>query len=183
MQDDALSAIEKLFSDYTENYALLIDKGEISFANDYKNQFAKIVLLACASYFESKLTKILLDTLNTQTCPLTYSFISKKALTRQYHTLFRWDDKNANSFFGLFGLFGDDFKIFMKQQVKDNEQFKIAIEDFLELGRLRNKLVHDNYVTFLLNLTVEEIQQKFSSAQSFINQFKHLACEFKIQIK
>lgn len=176
MADNELLAVDQLFQDYEINYQLLLDKQEISFANDYKNQFAKIVLLACASYFESKLTTVLLDTLNTKTCSLTYAFISKKALTRQYHTLFRWDDKNANSFFGLFG---EDFKSFTKQKTKENKVFDKAIKDFLELGRLRNQLVHGNYATFTLNLTVEEIQQKFISAQFFISHFKHLADEFK----
>ena len=66
MEDDALTAVNQLFDSCHENYELLISLGELSFATEYKSQFAKIVLLACASYFETKVTNIVLDVLDTK---------------------------------------------------------------------------------------------------------------------
>lgn len=160
MSDDALLAVNSLFLKYADNYQRLIDQNEISFATEYKNQFSKVVLLSCASYFESKITTMILDKLNTKTCELTYSFVSKKALKRQYHTLFSWESKNANAFFGLFGSAYSDF---MKEKVASDVNVENGIKDFLELGGLRNKLVHENYATFSLQLTVEDIKRKFES--------------------
>lgn len=176
MQDEPLLAVNDLFSSYEKNYQLLIDMNEISFATDYKSQFAKVFLLACASYFEQKLSDVVLSSLSTKHCVLTHSFVSKKALARQYHTLFDWKASNANSFFSLFG---EDFRDFMKQSIKEDESLKNAIKDFLELGQLRNKLAHDNYAMFILNLTVEDINLKFISAQSFISKIEPSLNEYR----
>ena len=176
MGDEALAAVKDLFSNYEENYKLLINIKEISFATDYKSQFAKVYLLACASYFEQKITDVVLESLSTKKCTLTHSFISKKALARQYHTLFDWKGSNANSFFGLFG---DAFKDFMKKEIKEDEVLALSVRDFLELGQLRNKLVHDNYAMFILNLTTEDINEKFISAQLFVSKINLLMNKYR----
>ena len=180
MEDDALVAVNHLFDSCHENYKLLIDIGEISFATEYKSQFAKVVLLACASYFETKVSNVVLDVLNTKKCVLTHYFVSKKALSRQYHTLFEWKGKNANSFFALFG---EDFKEFVKAKVKDDDILDTGIKNFLELGRLRNQLAHDNYAMFVLSLTVEDISEKFISSQSFILNIESLVNEYRDSLR
>ena len=174
--NDSLLAVNQLFHGFEENYKLLMEKNEISFATEYKGQFAKILLLASASYFEKKITNVILDTLDTKNCILTYNFLSKKALSRQYHTLFDWEGNNANSFFGLFG---QEFKKFMKKKVEGDLILHKAIKDFLELGKLRNQLAHNDYATFILNLTVEDINKKFISAQFFVSKIKHFSDEYK----
>ena len=176
MKDDAMGAVNQLFESYQQNYQLLISIKEISFANEYKDQQAKIYLLACASYFETKVTDTVLETLETNDCSLTHSFVAKKALARQYHTLFDWKGRNANSFFGLFG---GDFRDFMKAKIKGDIELDSAIKNFLELGHLRNQLIHDNYALFRLNLTVEDIQKKFSSAHGFVQKINPLANEYR----
>lgn len=174
--NDSLLAVNQLFEGFKENYKLLIGKNEISFATEYKGQFAKILLLASASYFETKMTNVVLDTLDTKNCSLTYNFLSKKALSRQYHTLFDWKGSNANSFFGLFG---EGFKEFMKKKVTDDQVLHESIKDFLELGHLRNQLAHDNYATFILSLTVEDINEKFISAQFFVSKIEPFSDEYR----
>ncbi|MDM8546267.1 HEPN domain-containing protein [Candidatus Venteria ishoeyi] len=176
MEDDALIAVEELYKSYINNYHWLEKANEISFATEYKGQFSKVLLLACASYFETKICNVILDVLDTKKCKLTYSFITKKALSRQYHTLFNWRDKNANSFFGLFG---EDFKKFMIKKVKEDENLNSSIRDFLELGNLRNQLAHDNYALFVLGLTSEEIYDKFTNALSFVISIEPLSKEFQ----
>jgi hypothetical protein len=91
--------------------------------------------------------------------------IEKKFLARQYHTYFDWDKTNANSFFGLFG---SAFVEKAKQQVRQNPQLEQAVRDFLELGNLRNRLVHLDYVTFDVDKSPEDIMRLYRSAVGFV---------------
>jgi len=178
--DDSLVAVNELFTNCDKNYKLLLEIKEVSFATEYKGQFAKVVLLACASYFETNVINTVLKSLNTSGCQLTYNFVLKKALSRQYHSLFDWKAKNANNFFSLFG---EGFKDFMKAKVKEDEALNLGIKNFLELGRLRNQLAHDNYATFVLELTVEEIQEKFLSAMFFTEKIESHCKEYRASIQ
>lgn len=180
MEDDALRAVNDLFDSSHEIYEWLMKQEQVSFATEHKGQFAKIVLLACASYFETRVTGVVLDVLDTKKCTLTHNFVSKKALSRQYHTLFDWKGKNANNFFGLFGK---DFKEFAKVKIKNSDILSDSIKNFLELGDLRNQLVHNNYAMFSLNLTVKDISEKFASAQSFVSNIKPLVNEYRDSLK
>ena len=173
---EAYIKLTALFSSFNENYDYLINEKQITFANDYQENQRKMMLLSCASYFESKLKDIILLFLATEGCSLTKCFIEKKALNRQYHTLFDWSKKNANAFFSLFG---EDFKDFMSNEIKKDEKLEQSIKDFLELGSLRNALVHDNFITYSLNLSVEDVRRKFLSAEEFLNKIIICVEEFK----
>lgn len=94
--------------------------------------------------------------------------VRKKAVERQYHTYFQWGGKNANQFFSLFGA---DFLEYMKSLIKSDKQLELAVEAFLELGELRNRLVHQNFGTFALEKTVDEIFKLYKSANVFIDDF------------
>ena len=106
----SLEAINKLYDEYKENYNYLINNGQVSFALDYKSQYAKVMLLSAASYFEIKIMIIVKKFLNYENCPIRAGFLEKKALKRQYHTLFNWDQPNATQFFSLFG---SEFKTYV----------------------------------------------------------------------
>ncbi|MGR5080883.1 HEPN domain-containing protein [Photobacterium swingsii] len=173
--DPALAAVERLYSDYTNYHSYLMNNAQVSFASEYKSQFSKVILLSSASYFENKVIKTILAFLNPNDCVLTNSFIENKALTRQYHTLFDWNKKNANKFFSYFG---NDFKSFMENKVSNDATLKTSISNFMELGDLRNQLAHNDYAMFHLQLTPEEIFDKFQSAQIFINSINSFASEF-----
>ncbi|TXY12720.1 HEPN domain-containing protein [Vibrio mimicus] len=172
----SLEAINRMYADYQENYKLLFECGQISIANDYKSQYSKIMLLSAASYFESKVIRIVTGFLNADSCPVIGAFLEKKALKRQYHTLFNWDQQNANQFFGIFG---EEFKNFVKAKIDRDVGLKNSIEDFMILGTFRNKLVHDNYATFSLPLTAEDVKSKFDSADKFVNNIDSLVAEFR----
>lgn len=169
--------VQKLYEDYENNYKYLFDSGEISIATDYKNQFSKIILLSAASFFEERILDLIKMELNPSGCELTNEFIKNKGLARQYHTLFDWDSENANRFFSLFG---DKFKEFMKKKIDSDISIKLAINDFIKLGGLRNKLVHQNYAVFVLDMTVEEIYSKYSNATKyFIDRISGFIHEFR----
>lgn len=87
-----------------------------SFYSGYNSLFTKAFAVACGNAFERKLTAELPKILSSEN-PLALNFLQKQALERKYHTLFEWDQKNANKFFGLFG---GDFKKYVQQIIKDN---------------------------------------------------------------
>lgn len=177
--DDSKKRIQDVYSQHAEHYQSQMLSGNLTFATDYTDQMAKIILLSVASYFETSITEVMKINLNISCCPLTANFLDKKALSRQYHTLFQWEQSNANAFFSLFG---DDFKAFMSSKVKEQSELDNAIKDFLLLGSLRNQLVHKNFVTFSLQITAADIMSKFESAHTnfvallpvFINEFRQL---------
>ena len=93
--------------------------------------------------------------------------VRNKAVSRQYHTWFQWNARNANSFYGLFG---SDFRKFMKRKVRD-DNLGDSVRAFLELGNERNRLVHQDYGVFVLEKTTERFTSctvgRWSSSISF----------------
>lgn len=176
MNEMGKQAIDSLYTDFVENYGRLIEIGEVSFANSYKSQFAKVILLACASYFESATTLVIHSMLNPTRCNITRQFIENKALRRQYHALFDWNNRSVNKFFAFFGA---EFKAFMAAKIRQDADIKRSIDNFLELGDLRNQLAHENYALFRLNLTPEEIYEKFNDAHTFIDNLNGYMNEYK----
>ncbi|MCD9545021.1 hypothetical protein GLP24_09190 [Photobacterium carnosum] len=174
--DSGHTAIAALFNDYSDNYAFLMNNNQVSIANDYKAQYSKVMLLSTASYFENKIIQIMLDILNPNMCLINYGFMKTKALKRQYHTLFNWDQDNANQFFSLFG---SEFKEFMKTKLSEDAALNESIRDFMILGSTRNKLVHGNYATFQLIFTAEDIFAKFENAIKFVDLLIPLSQEFR----
>ena len=117
---------------------------EITFRSDFELQSAKNLLLSIASFFETLICGLIVQFAkrtssgNNVLC----SFVQKKAVTRQYHTFFAWEAKNANQFFSLFG---EEFKEKCQAQVRSDAKLEESIRAFLELGNTRNELVHLNF--------------------------------------
>jgi len=85
--------------------------------------------------------------------------------SRQYHTWFDWTRNNANTFFAMFG---DGFKGHMAKVIDGDENLAKSISDFMEIGRERNRLVHQDYGSFFLEKTAEEIFASYASALLFV---------------
>lgn len=96
---------------------------------------------------------------------LTVQFVRNRAINRQFHAWFNWEERNANQFFGLFG---PPFKQLMVQKVRDSEQLRASIAAFLEVGSERNKLVHQDFASFSLEKTLDEIYELYSTALRFV---------------
>jgi RiboL-PSP-HEPN len=111
--------------------------GEISLSSTVDESFRKVLLLAAASYFEHMIKEVLLEfvTERAGADEAIVSLVRTKAVERQYHTYFRWDIRNANTFFAMFG---EKFSSHMKSLVASDPKLKDSIEAFLELGELRN---------------------------------------------
>ncbi|MEW6380112.1 MAG: HEPN domain-containing protein [bacterium] len=158
---------------YEENQVLdeyLIRHDEISLRSNFDSNFRKTLLLSIASYFEYLIKNHILEFAEEQARaaePL-IEFLKNKAIERQYHTYFQWDARNANAFFGLFG---SGFKDFMREEIAKDTELQASISAFVELGQVRNQLVHQNYATFPMDKTVQEIYDLYKKALLFVDAF------------
>ena len=125
------------------------------------------MILSGASYFESLITEGIIE-YSKKLSPTDYrlvNFVEKKALKRQYHTLFDWNSKNTNTFWGLFG---DDAKSFVRDYMKEHPDVENAEKAFIDLGNRRNLLVHENFAEYDVNITRKEIYEKYKLAYKFV---------------
>jgi len=155
--------IDRLYSDFENLHRFLIDKKEIDYANFLEDSFRKNLLIASASFIEDAIQQILIDFFKSSTKDeIIVNFLEKKAISRQYHTYFDWNSSNVNSFLRLFGK---EFK--NKFDSQKNEKIENYIKSFIELGRLRNELVHKNFINYTLEKTTKEIKELFDNSYQF----------------
>ena len=160
--------IEKLFETSEILLGLLDAKREVSLRSEVENEFRKALALSAASTFESLVKRLIEGFCNevSEGSPELIALIRAKILDRQYHTLFSWDAKNANTFFILFG---ENFKEVAQRDVELDEELKKGIEAFLEVGRLRNELVHNDYATFPFDKISSEVIALYRAGRVFID--------------
>lgn len=87
-------------------------------------------------------------------------------IERQYHTYFEWTGRNANKFFSLFG---DAFLAECKNHVKEQKELDESIRAFLEIGSTRNQMMHENFGTFPMEKTADEVYALYQKAESFLS--------------
>ncbi len=160
--------IERQYQDSQELYNYLLGKGEISFATYIDNVYKKVLVLSAASYFESKISELISKyaAKASGSDKRIVKLIESKVIERQYHTLFDWKANNTNTFWKLFG---EETKESVRQKINGDEKLKTAEQCFIDLGRQRNLLVHENFAEFDVNITVEEIYKKYRQACNFIS--------------
>lgn len=161
------SAIDRLYGEAKSVLDILHEIHEASLEAAASNHFRKALLLAVASYFEHRASEHVLGFVYefSEKSPLIGQLVKNKAVSRQYHTWFDWKENNANQFFGLFG---SDFKKAMVENVKQSDELKASIQAFMEIGRMRNCLVHQDYATFSMDKTLDEIYDLYKCALSFV---------------
>ena len=121
----------------------------------FKGLASKIFVLAAASYLETELVNLVCGQLNVrknEKCVF-FNFAKRKGVSRQYHTWFDWKKSTAVDFFALFG---DDFKAHARSVIDANEDFKETEKTFMEIGSKRNILMHNNFVSFSIDLDYDE---------------------------
>ncbi len=164
--------IDSLKADHDALKAVLL-ASEPSLVSSTEGTMAKVLLLASASHLEQLTQEVILDYFEEVTGgrAAAVEFVRNKAIVRQYHTLFAWDKTNANQFFSLFGK---DFKRVVEQVVKADGELDTCIRAFLEIGSLRNQLVHQNYAAFTLLKTADEIVDLYGKAMLFLDRLPGL---------
>lgn len=160
--------IQTLIDDYYELNDFLVKKKQISQSIQINEHYKKILLLSCASYYEKQIIEIIKSFVESNTRDeRIISFVSNKAIKRQYHTYFQWEQtNNINNFLGLFGL---EFKEKVSEEIKSSEDLSRQVKAFLEIGAERNRMVHQNFLEYHLEKTFDEIVRLHEDAICFIN--------------
>jgi hypothetical protein len=161
------SPVDRLHDEFVNLVAFL--EAEPSLQSTADDSFRKSILLAAASFFEFRLSRFVADFAleASNSSSLIAGIIAKKAIDRQYHTWFDWDRNNANQFYRLFGT---DFVDFMRTMHASEPWLDGAVGSFMELGRARNLLVHENFAAFALEKTAAEIFVAYTNAIRFVEE-------------
>lgn len=171
-----MTPVDHLNQEYQAIVGFLDQNAQPSLSSDVNRYFKKVIALSSASYFEHRIQEILVQFISGETNnnERAISFFKKKAIGMQYHTYFAWGEKdnpdkpgkNANTFFSLFG---DDFKKEVEAEIKASENLEAAVKAFLEIGHLRNILVHSNFAAYNIdNKTTDEIFSLYQRGLPFI---------------
>lgn len=177
---DEDKVIDNLYSDFEGLISLLEKNSEISFQTEVSVFLSKILIVSIASLFEQKIKYLLIDYVEKQSNnnePLK-EFFKNKAIERRYHEYFDWKANNANKFFSSFG---SDFENYIKNKL--NEEINDSISAFMELGRLRNLLVHHNFATYNIDKTLVEVYNLYKKAKNFISFFNEKLMDANSAIK
>lgn len=155
---------------YSENKSIidyLIEQKEVSFQQDMDNKLKKLLIVSAASYFETRISELLLNFFGIKSNgnQEIVSFLKNKAISRQYHSYFDWEKRNINKFLSLFG---EEFKKEASKEIQEQE-LESSAKAFLKLGDLRNQLVHKNMATFFIELTSEEIYDLYKQALRLVD--------------
>lgn len=166
----AMTVVDRLHEEVKGILSFLGGSEEYELRHVADEHLKKSLLMAAASHFERSLTQAVVDFAEEvygagHVLP---KLIRNKAVSRQYHTWFDWNSRNANQFFRLFG---DDFKKHVSREIADSDDLESSIRAFLEIGGDRNRLVHQDYGNFVIEKTAEEIHHLYSSAERFVAWF------------
>lgn len=174
--------IDELWNDHKELINHLQPDNQLRLISRVQESFTKTLLIAVASHSEVQLTNNIFDLYveMTQGADALAQFVRKQAIGRRFAHLFQWGDqtksnRNANSFYALFGA---GFAGYMKQKVQDDHSLDDSVKAFLEIGNLRNQMVHGNYAAFQLDKTVDEVYGLYQSATNFVYAFPIAIREF-----
>ena len=171
------TAVDALYEDFVAALGLLDEANEISLRSTLDSNFRKILLLAAASHFERSLTLSVLDFVEAVTSRdhVLKWLVERGVVERKYHTWFDWNGNNANRFFSLFG---ESFKRHMSDLVKGDPDRARSIQAFMEIGRERNRVVHQDYVSVPLEKTTQEIHAMYREAAAFVAWFPEQLAAF-----
>jgi hypothetical protein len=163
-----VTAVDRLYNDANTVIRLLQGSLELSLEVAASDHFRKALLLSAASYCEDRVCNIVMDYIRecANGSKLMENFVRNKAVARQYHTWFEWEANNANKFFALFGA---EFRASMAARVKASEDMQGSIGAFLELGNERNRLVHQNYASFPMDKTLDEVYLLYKKSIGFVD--------------
>lgn len=172
-----MSTVDEIYRDVSDLFEFLQYQKQQEFLKIVDNNFRKLLLISAASYFEKRLSDSVIRLAESVTANdhVVVNLIKRAAVERQYHTWFAWDRRNANRFFSIFG---DSFKTFAQRMVSEDEAVNKSIADFMEIGRERNRIVHEDFSSFFMEKTFDEINDLYLSAKIFVDWFPRIMEEF-----
>lgn len=163
-----MTEVKTFYERQSELIKHLLEAKELSFAQDAEQMLQRNLPLAAASFLEERVCALLLKFVDVRTggCTELRSLVEIKAVKRQYHSLFEWDQPNG--FNKFFSLFGPEFKNAVITEIAEDPGLRRAAREFIEIGSLRNKIVHQNYATFVVDKSAAEIFVLFEGAIRFV---------------
>jgi len=163
--------IEEMYRRHRELRTYLEENKELSFLTLIDEEFRRTLVLAIASSFEDVMQITVQDFVKSKSAGSLeiLSLINIRFIKRQYHSWFDWEKRNVNKFWSFFG---DEFKSLRLADLSANAGLSDSMRDFIELGELRNRIVHQNFALFSVDLSVEDIYKKYLSASDFIDYCK-----------
>jgi hypothetical protein len=165
-----MDIVESLYQEIVDLDNYLLNNREISLRITADSNLRKSLLLASASFFEERIIELIVKfARKASNDEKLVFFIQKKALSRQYHTLFSWDQSNCTSFLILFG---EEYKRIFSDMVTNDEELDKSVKNFLEIGNERNRMVHQNFGQYSLEKTSKEIIELHKSAKNFLNKLE-----------
>jgi hypothetical protein len=133
--------------------------------------YHKHLLVAAASDLESRVKELVPEIFLRHGRDELSAFVAKNVLSRGYSTLFSWNDETAQPFFAGFGeACGKGFKA----RLKTDDALKTEHDAFMRLGNLRNRVVHNNYAMYSIELTPAEVIELYHQAVQFTHRFEDL---------
>lgn len=169
----SISIIDKAYEDNSSLLTYLSERQQLSLLRTVDDSFRKTLVLSAASLFEHQISDAMLGycTHKSSSDPCVVALVRIKALKRQYFTYFDWEKRNAGPFFSLLG---DDIGERLKADSKA-DPLKSSLAAFLELGYLRNCLVHQNFAGYVFEKTNEEVYALYQAASAFVDKvLEHL---------
>ncbi len=161
----ARTLIDEHYDRFTSVIQKLYDEGSLSEAQALQDTLRRTFVVGAASFFEQTLKEAILDLVASRSGSnsAVVALVKTAVVERGFHQLFQWDAKNANRFFSYFGAdFGDQ----MKQKCIGD--LKVSMQSFMELGNLRNCIVHQNFHLFYFEKTLDECYATYKEAQKFV---------------
>lgn len=165
--------MSSLVDDFVTNNRELIRRIDVekepSFLVWANDRFRRFLFLVSANYFEVEIKNTLLTLVRTKAgSPLVTTFL-EKSMERRYHEWFAWETNNANRFFSMFG---SQFKTQAEAEVNDSEELESAVRAFMEIGRTRNVLVHEQLLVNPVDKTPDEVYALHNRALPFLEYLK-----------
>lgn len=166
LSSDHSDPVRQLLEGQRAACSYLRQAGQLSFAIDIERELAKVFVLSAASYFEHRIVAAIENLTSRLGDERVTTLVRNKAIKRQYHTYFAWDDRRLGPFRTMFG---DAVADTLKNRAGEDEAFRTAQEAFLEIGHQRNLIVHGNFATYSLPGTIDEWLETYDRAEGFVS--------------
>ncbi|WP_156080993.1 HEPN domain-containing protein [Microbispora rosea] len=169
-----MTPVQRMYGDHKEVLDFLREQNQVSHHAALQTTLPKVLLLAAASEFEEKVCESLREHVRAHILDSKIlELVNQRAINRQYHTYFEWDSKTKTAS-KFWALFGSDFKSNMKRHCQEDSNLTESIEAFIEVGSLRNYIVHNNYAIATLEKTLDEIYHLYQRGRYFVDELSRL---------
>lgn len=161
------SVIDNLYTGTSRLLTQLTAAGDLSMHSFANENLRKVLLLSAASWFETRISAAVERFANIQSNGHSgiEALVKRWAVDGMYHRYFEWRKQKPGPFYSLFG---EQCGAILKSEIIGSQELKKALDDFLELGNLRNELVHENFAAYPFEKTAEEVYELFQSAEKFV---------------